>query len=209
MGSLFRQKKLTLTGHDKLINDVKFSLDGKHLATVSDDSTASIWNVTFLPYLPMREEDNSSIDANFVWDTTSQYYLKTITDTSPIYGVNFNYPTGKYLISSNRNGEVKVWDIKSGQELRRFAEIGPTDPTNPNWAYRVDFSPDGARIAAAGRDGRARVWFLFGGDVLAFSSHTDRVRDVAFSLMVSDLPQPVGMEPEKCGMLYPANYCSH
>src|SRR5262249_60765371 len=76
------------------------------------------------------------------------------------------------------DSRVRLWDTTSGRELARLSiEGGPP--------LAVAFSPDGARLAAAGHGGRVRVWATPpGGEpklLHTLSGHEGIVWSVAFS----------------------------
>jgi WD40 repeat protein len=54
------------------------------------------------------------------------------------------------------DGTVRVWDAVGGQLLLTLK--GHTDIV-----FGVAYSPDGRRLASAGRDGTVRVWDAAGG----------------------------------------------
>ena len=100
---------------------------------------------------------------------------------SAVYSVAFS-PDGQYLATATQDGVVRIWQAKTGQELRKW----PAHETN---ATGVAFSPDGRYLATGGWDATVKVWdveTVLQGEVhepLLQLEHTSRVRvwSVAFS----------------------------
>jgi WD40 repeat protein len=84
-------------------------------------------------------------------------------------------PDGKSLASCGNDGLVRLWDVTTGQEIRRFEG-------NKGTPEGLAFSPDGKTILSAGTDKLARLWDVATGKQrLAFLGHTGSVNAVAFS----------------------------
>ncbi|MXW83385.1 MAG: hypothetical protein F4246_03790, partial [Rhodothermaceae bacterium] len=66
-------------------------------------------------------------------------------------------PDGTRLASGQGDGAVLLWDVATGNEIRRF--VGHTD-----YVQSVAFSPDGTRLASGARDGAVRLWDVATGD---------------------------------------------
>ncbi|HLJ98116.1 MAG TPA: WD40 repeat domain-containing protein [Gemmataceae bacterium] len=62
-------------------------------------------------------------------------------------------PDGKRIVSSSRDGTVKLWDVASGQELASLAG-------NVGSVHSVAVSPDGKKLAAGGDNGTVQLWTL-------------------------------------------------
>src|SRR5262249_10536267 len=60
-------------------------------------------------------------------------------------------PDGERLASSTQDGIIKIWDRKTGQDLRRIR-------AHENHVRSVAFSPDGRWLASASWDGTVKVW---------------------------------------------------
>jgi WD40 repeat protein/tRNA A-37 threonylcarbamoyl transferase component Bud32 len=101
---------------------------------------------------------------------------------TPIRSVAYS-PDGRRLASAagkfNEPGEVKVWDVVTGQELLCLRGL-------PDLASCVAFSPDGRWLAAANgglrTPGEIRIWDAADGQLLRhIQGHSMPVRGLAFS----------------------------
>jgi WD40 repeat protein len=94
--------------------------------------------------------------------------------TDSVGGIAFS-PDGKNLVTSSADSSVRLWDVATGTEVRRF--VG--HPVN---AFGAAFSPDGKYVVSSGRDGTARLWDVqTGREVRRFTGHASEVRTVVFS----------------------------
>ncbi len=90
------------------------------------------------------------------------------------YGLALS-PDGKRIATSTSEGQIKLWDLKSREEL--FVLSG-----HEGFIYSVAFSPDGSRLASASGDGTAKVWDLESRQLIHdLRGHTDELFSIAFS----------------------------
>lgn len=92
---------------------------------------------------------------------------------APVYGGAFA-PDGKKAVSASADGSLRLWDTKTGKELRRL-------DGHSGRVWCVAFAPDGRRIVSGGFDGSVRIWDLVTGRETRRFSHNDYVRSVVFS----------------------------
>jgi WD40 repeat protein/serine/threonine protein kinase/two-component SAPR family response regulator len=205
-------EQFSLTGHATHPRLVAFSPDGSHLLTVGGDG-ARIWDGS-LPGNqevmalsgPVRSgllsialsSDGSYLalgginGVTHLHEAVSGELLAVLSGHSKgIFRLTFS-PDNRHLATSGQDGMVKIWDVAGslmtglGQELLSFeahdssASIGGTF----TGITGISYSPDGARLATSGADGRVGLWEATSGELLA----EDIVRpdeagiwDVAFS----------------------------
>jgi WD40 repeat protein len=97
--------------------------------------------------------------------------------TKGAFGVAFS-PDGRHALSGDGDGTVRLWEVATGREVRRFS-----GPPNRN-LEGVAFSPDGRQaLTASHREGEtAQLWDVkTGKEIRVLKGHTDDVWRVAFS----------------------------
>jgi WD40 repeat protein len=88
------------------------------------------------------------------------------THTDYVTSVAFS-PDGNRIVSGSDDKSVRVWDAKTGEQLRELQ--GHTDSVTS-----VAFSPDGNRIVSGSDDKSVRVWDAKTGEQLReLQGHTD------------------------------------
>jgi WD40 repeat protein len=158
----------TLTGHAGLVSCVKFSLDGKRLASGSFDKTLKVWDaLTARELLTVKGLDADVLDLDFspdgnllacalgdhtarVYDAATGALRVTLQGHhAEVTGVAFR-PDGRRLATGSLDKTVRIWDVAKGKELQTLP--------NANTVKTVGFSHDGKRIVSASggvdRDGR-------------------------------------------------------
>ncbi|KAJ1744352.1 general transcription repressor [Coemansia sp. RSA 989] len=189
--------------HKSVVCCVKFSNDGKYLATGCNRVT-QIWNVAtganecvladeaatkngdlyiravcFSPdgkYLVTGAEDKQIR----IWDIQKRAIRHVLTGhDQDIYSLDFS-PDGSMILSGSGDRTVRLWNLESGKEMCKFTidDMGPRDAG----VTSVAFSPNGKLVAASSLDKMIRLWEVSSGQLLQrIDGHKDSVYAVAFS----------------------------
>jgi len=187
--------------HSSVVCCVKFSNDGKSLATgcnksaqIFDVETGErihlfsedplkegdlyIRSVCFSPdnrYLAAGAEDKTVK----IWDIKEKRLRHTFSGHDlDIYSLDYSR-CGNLIVSGSGDKKSRIWDIEKGECLYVLGndEVGPKDGVTS-----VAFSPDGRLIAAGSLDRIVRLWDAQTGYFLErYEGHSDSVYAVAFS----------------------------
>jgi len=128
---------LPITGPVNAVGAMRFSPNGRTLATGSFDGTIRLWNLDAPAYprligQPLDEHDG------FV--------------NSLAYS-----PNGRILASGNGNGTFQLWDVASSGAVQPHGT--PIIAAN-SYVYSLDFSRDGGTLATGSTDSSIRLWSL-------------------------------------------------
>ncbi|RMJ21874.1 transcriptional repressor [Aspergillus sp. HF37] len=192
--------------HDSVVCCVRFSRDGKYLATgcnrsaqifdvntgqivatlqdetVSKDGDLYIRSVCFSPdgkYLATGAEDKQIR----VWDIAARTIKHVFSGhEQDIYSLDFA-GSGRYIASGSGDKTVRLWDLLDGRPVYQLSiEDGVTT---------VAMSPDGHYVAAGSLDKSVRVWDTTTGTLVVRlespDGHKDSVYSVAFAPNGHDL----------------------
>jgi WD40 repeat protein len=95
-------------------------------------------------------------------------------------------PDGKLLVSSSKDGSVRVWDIGERQQrhaMSGFESLGDFLPADfPEPIADVSWSPDGSHLAVAAPQGGVRLCDAAGKPMMTIESGGRRTRKVRFSV---------------------------
>ncbi len=171
-----------LEGHKDWVVRVAFTPDGKRLVSTSGNFLFTVLVPTVAEYSPL---DSSAR----LWDVETGEEIFTFGGeagghTAPVMSVAIS-PDGTTAVTGDSNGNIIVWDMATGQELRRMASPG-------DWVSSLAFLPDGDRFLAAlgrpsigGIGATSTLMAMFdmetGQRVRNFAGHTNVVVGVAIS----------------------------
>jgi eukaryotic-like serine/threonine-protein kinase len=155
-----------LSGHAGAVTAIAFAPNSGHLAAAGEDGTVRVWDSTRPKAVPLK---------------------LTTPSGAPLQCLAFS-PDGKSLAAAGWDKTVRIWDVTSPR--------GPTDTREPADESRLrlafkeldgpvqglSYSPDGKRLASAGRDQVVRIWNAENGEQLqVWRGHVGHVWCVAFS----------------------------
>ncbi|KAL1689826.1 WD40-repeat-containing domain protein [Schizophyllum commune] len=190
--------------HETVVCCVRFSADGKFLAT-GCNRTAQIFDVQtgrktcvlvdegsgragdlyirsvcFSPdgkYLATGAEDRQIR----IWDIAKKS-IKHIFDghQQEIYSLEFSYD-GRLIVSGSGDKTARIWDMQDG--TNKVLAINDQDSLNADAGVTsVAISPDGRLVAAGSLDTAVRIWDVESGVLLErLRGHRDSVYSVAFT----------------------------
>ncbi|MFN6569912.1 MAG: NB-ARC domain-containing protein [Dendronalium sp. ChiSLP03b] len=172
---------------------VKFSQDGKLLATSDAKAKVHLWEVangkkllTFEGHNWLRSVDFSSNSMTlagcgedkivYLWDVKTGQCFRSWTEHSDyVWSVTFS-PSDTILASASSDQTIRLWDVNTGQCIKTL--LGHT-----NCVRSIDFSPDGTTLASGSDDQTVKLWDINTGQCIkTLLGHTKAVTSVTFSL---------------------------
>lgn len=185
----------TLRGHKRGVAGVKFSPDGKRIASCSADCTLKIWSaatgalqhtleghlagVSALSWSPDSRVLASGSDDKLIrmWDVETGKALPVplAGHHNYVYSLAFS-PKGNILVSGSYDEAVFLWDVRTARVMRSL-------PAHSDPVSGVDFVRDGTLAASCSSDGLIRIWDTGTGQCLKTLVHEDNapVTSVKFS----------------------------
>jgi WD40 repeat protein len=163
-----------LVGHGSVVRGVMFLPGGKALASTGWDGI-SFWQVHTgrrVGRFEFSPNDYSqrglSPDGKMLavasageitlWDTATGKKVGELKGLPQYLNVLTFAPDGRTLAAMVGDGTVRIWDVRTGRQLRQFTR--PVTPVTPSRGESLAFSPDGRTLAvgSSDKDTVVRLW---------------------------------------------------
>lgn len=141
--------------HESVVCCVRFSMDGKYVATGCNKS-AQIYDIVSGDKICVLQDDNA--------DTGGDLYIRSVCFS----------PDGKYLATGAEDKLIRVWDIQTRTIRNTFSG-------HEQDIYSLDFSRDGRTIASGSGDRTVRLWDIETSNSVLTLTIEDGVTTVAIS----------------------------
>jgi hypothetical protein len=200
-------------GHSALLSACAFSPDGQFVLTAAYDNSARLWDARRHRTPTLRRTHHRSPPAPSPRRAVRPH--RRLGQLRPPVGRPLRHrtpplrrahrplsacafsPDGQFVLTAAWDNSARLWDARSGTELRRFD--GHTG------ALRLRLLPDGQFVLTAADDNSARLWDARSGTELRASTDTPASSPPAPSPPTgSSSSPPPGTTPPACGTPTPA-----
>jgi len=128
-------------------------------------------------------------NGKYVMSVTTCGEVKKLKKRKEVYSRNFKFDVysacfsqnGKSVVFGERNGKVKICDIKNKKEIFSYGHEGCTSCKYSAYVSCLCFSPDGNFIASGGNNKIVRVYDIKNKKEVFAYNHASKVENVRFS----------------------------
>lgn len=138
--------------------EVRFSPDSSMIGAITSQRTARIW----------------TIDGELLFDSGEEDFgIGEMDVKQSINSFDFD-PQGRFFTTGYNNGVVKLWSLNDDFLPVAFE-------AHEGAVSAVTISPDGTKIATAGKDGTKSLWNVNGKKISSLGNDQDRITRIKFS----------------------------
>ncbi len=182
-------ERAVLAGHSKPLRSAVAAPDGSFIVTVSDDSSARLWDKTGSARYVLKGHEGpltsiaiapdsstlvvgSADGTATVWSPNGKFEKRLSGHSGGITGVAFS-PDGTKIVTTARDREARLWSLDGKQTAVFSGHNGVV--ASPQ------FSPDGTRILTVSDDQTAAIWSITGERLMTLAGHSGAVVQAVFS----------------------------
>ncbi len=200
------QTERVLAGHDEVVWRARISPDGKRVLTGSEDGDGRVWELdggSLIRLMATRDGAISELTSDAAGKRFATAYSSGVVR---VWGSDGNLlhalrghdnrawlgrfsPDGAHLATAGVEPHVVLWDLKSGQEVRRF--VHTTSVRNLRFLHR-------GRLATLERDHALSIWRIADGErlrrvekLVTSPEYLEISRDRTLLAVVSAIEPPV------------------
>jgi transducin (beta)-like 1 len=159
-------ERITFIAHDDEVNAVKWSHDGKLLASCSDDHTAKIWAI------PDKFGSSSEPLCLTLQGHAKEVYTVRWCPSGP-GSPNPNRP--RRLATASFDTTVKIWDPETGKILHSLQKQADA-------VFAIEFDGSGEHLLSGSFDGLVNVWNVEAGTLIKSVKVGAGVFDVSWNI---------------------------
>lgn len=193
--------------HTDQVNAVAVTPDGRYAVSGSKDKSIKVWDISsgelVATHTSQREVLSVTVTADggrILFGTSGEYVsrglqvaeinskarlldlhsgeeITSFRHDGGVHAVAIT-PDGRRIVSGSGNGEVKVWNLGSGEEELTFGQGSLGKPG----AYAVAIAPDGRLVVSVSGFGDLKLWDLDSGrEEITLSGHNHVAKAVAIT----------------------------
>ncbi|GAB4183776.1 MAG: AAA-like domain-containing protein [Coleofasciculaceae cyanobacterium] len=183
------KKRDRLEDYSPKVTSVRFSPNGKMIASANQDGTIKLWSIEGKELITLTGHSKQVTSVSFspdgktiasasnddtikLWSIQGRELMTLTGHGKRVNSISFS-PDGKTIASASNDDTIKLWSI-DGRELMTLTGHGKR-------VNSISFSPDGKILASASNDDTIKLWSIQGKELMTLAGHGKRVNSISFS----------------------------